>query len=128
MIRIAFAALGLLAILTPAAAAPAAVPQAMRGTWADPDTDACTNAASDGRTNVAAREVEFFASSCRLSNIRVDAGGRVTARAVCREEGDNGTDRRTLRLRLEAPDRLAIRSGTEEATMVQRCPRAMPVR
>lgn len=129
MVRTAFAA-GLLAASAASPSAGEAVrafPQAMIGTWGY-EARSCTDESDDGRVEVTARSVTFFASHCSLSRFRAGRDGTVTGHGRCRGEGETTTERGSVRLRLESPTRLAIALDGGEGTSYQRCERPLPVR
>ena len=125
----ALAALALAIIAMPAAAqqAPRALPQAMHGTWGY-EAKSCTEETDDGRANVAARSVEFFASACTFTRFSRSRDGTWTVRGTCAEEGEAGTTPGSVSLRLLADGRLSIGLDGAAAHAYQRCAQAMRVR
>jgi hypothetical protein len=74
--------------------------------------------------HISRRSVETFASSCRIRSIRRSRGAW-RLRTICRDEGQDGTEPRTavtFILRMTG-DRLMLRSGSEPAESLVRCPR-----
>jgi hypothetical protein len=113
----------------PAAAAAETIrvlPRAMIGTWGY-EARACTTETDDGRVEVAARSVTFFASHCSFSRLHARGDGTITGQGRCRDEGETTTRRASLRLRLEGA-RLAIATDGGEEASYRRCARSIPVR
>ena len=128
MIRPALAAaLILAAVPASARTPPRGFPAAMHGTWGY-SAEACTVETDDGRVEVKAREVMFFASYCALGRFRRDRDGAVTGRGRCRGEGETTVEPGRVRLRLEGGDRLHISLDGGEGSTYQRCERPLPVR
>lgn len=119
-------------LATSAPAAPAreairAFPPAMIGTWGY-ESRSCTEESDDGRVEVAARSVTFFASHCSIGRFRSHRDGTVTGHGRCRGEGETTTERGSVRLRLEGPTSLVIALNGGDHTRYQRCERPLPVR
>jgi hypothetical protein len=128
MIRPALAAAALVLAALPASAqTPRSLPATMHGMWGY-DAEACTNESSDGRVEVKARSVTFFASYCSFSRFRRGRDGAVTASGRCRGEGETNVEPGSVRLRHESPDRLLIALDGGEGSIHQRCERPLPVR
>jgi hypothetical protein len=106
---------------------PRKLPDAMHGIWGS-SSDSCTNPADDGRVEVRARAVTFFASQCSLTRFSRSEDGTVTGHGRCRGEGETTTERGSLRLRLAGRDRLVIALDGGEGSTYQRCARPLPVR
>ncbi len=121
------AALLLVALPALAQNAPRSLPATMHGIWGY-DAEACTNENSDGRVEVKARSVTFFASYCSFSRFRRGRDGAVTASGRCRGEGETNVEPGSVRLRHESPDRLLIALDGGEGSIHQRCERPLPVR
>lgn len=127
------AALAILALSVPIAAPLAAQTLATRGetrgTWAH-EAAACTDPRSDGRIAVRAREIEFFASSCKLLRVPIESKSAWVGDFRCEESGvfqdvriefwTPGVD--------PDPDRLNLRVDGGEWRALVRCPRDVPVR
>ena len=127
MLRSAFAAALIFTAFPAAAQTLRTLPDAMHGIWGS-SSDSCTNPADDGRVEVRARAVTFFASQCSLTRFSRSEDGTVTGHGRCRGEGETTTERGSLRLRLAGRDRLVIAlDGGEDATY-QRCASGLPVR
>jgi hypothetical protein len=127
MLRTPFAAALILTTLPAAAQTPRTLPATMHGIWGH-GADACTNPADDGRVEVRARAVTFFASHCSLTRFRQSEDGTVTGHGRCRGEGETTTERGSLRLRLAGRDRLVIALDGGEGATYQRCASGLPVR
>ena len=119
-------------LATSAAAAPAweearAFPPSMIGTWGY-EARSCIEESDDGRVEVTARSVTFFASSCSIGRFRSDRDGTVTGHGRCRGEGETTTERGSVRLRLEGPTSLVVALNGGDNTRYQHCERPLPVR
>ena len=88
--------------------------------WAEPS---CANVSDDGRVQVKANSVEFFASSYRLEKILTRPGGGLRAGAIASEEGEPGASHGTIELRLVSPTRLSIWTDSAGAHVYLRCGR-----
>lgn len=128
MIRLALIAAALTATV-PAIAGngPAGLPATMHGIWGY-SAGSCTNEADDGRVEVKARSVIFFASACSFSRFRRGGDGAVTGHGRCRGEGETTVEPGSVRLRHEGRDRLFISPDGGEGSTYQRCERPIPVR
>lgn len=121
------AILAINASAAPAREAIRAFPPAMIGTWGY-EARSCTEESDDGRVEVKARSVTFFASSCSLSRFRSHRNGAVSGHGRCRGEGETTTARGSVRLRLEGPTSLVVALNGGDDTRYQRCERPLPVR
>jgi hypothetical protein len=129
MVRTAFAA-GLLAASASLASAGEpirAIPHAMIGTWGY-EARSCTDDTDDGRVEVTARSVTFFATSCSLTRFHAEGDGAITGRGRCRGEGETTSERGSVRLRIEGRNRLVIALDGREGMAYLRCARPIPVR
>lgn len=106
---------------------PPGLPATMHGIWGH-SAESCTNAADDGRVEVKARSVTFFASACSFSRFRRSSDGAVTGHGRCRGEGETTVEPGSVRLRHESRDRLFISLDGGEGSIYQRCERPIPVR
>lgn len=105
---------------------PAALPEAMRGTWGY-EPKSCTDETDDGRVRIEARSAEFFAATCRFTRLESGAQGTLTASGRCHNDGGMGASSDRIRFRQIAPDRLEITlQGSPHVYL--RCARALPVR
>jgi len=106
--------------LTAAAGAAAAqdIPAAMRGTWAE-EANLCTTPESDGRIAVRAREVQFFASDCRVKRLRNLGNGGWRADVACEDEGEHNDG--VIELRLVAGGRLSLKLDSNATQTLLRC-------
>jgi len=129
MIRLALIAAAALAATAPAIArnGPPGLPATMHGIWGY-SAESCTNEADDGRVEVTARSVAFFASACSFSRFRRSGDGAVTGHGRCRGEGETTVEPGSVRLRHESRDRLLISLDGGEGSTYQRCERPIPVR
>lgn len=128
MIRVVLTPLLLAAGLTAAGAETIrALPGAMIGTWGY-KARSCTDETDDGRVQVTARSVTFFASSCSIGRFRSHRDGTVTGHGRCRGEGETTTERGSVRLRLEGPTSLVIALNGGDPARYLRCDRPLPVR
>jgi hypothetical protein len=121
------AILAMSASAAPAREAIRAFPPAMIGTWGY-ESRSCTEESDDGRVEVKARSVTFFASDCSIGRFRSHRDGTVTGQGRCRGEGETSTERGSVRLRLEGPTSLVIAVDGGDDTRYQRCERPLPVR
>jgi hypothetical protein len=129
MIRPALAAAALLLTALPALAqgTPRSIPATMHGIWGY-DAEACTNENSDGRVEVKALSIYFFASYCSVSRFSRGRDGAITASGRCRGEGETNVEPGSVSLRHESPDRLFISLDGGEGSVYRRCERPLPVR
>jgi hypothetical protein len=100
-----------------------------RGTWAH-EAAACNDPASDGRIAIHAKEIEFFASSCRLLRVTRESTSAWAGDFRCEESGVFEDARIELRTPGADPDRrrLDLRVDGGEWRALVRCPRDVPVR
>jgi hypothetical protein len=97
-----------------------AVPRPMIGTWGW-EAASCARVGDDGQAIVKARSVEFYVSLYELQEIVLQPDGTVQAEAVYREEGEEGTSRAVIRLKLITPDRLMVQTDANGGQVYVRC-------
>ncbi len=100
------------------------LPERMHGTWGA-DMAACQDRKSDGRVHISSRQLEFFASLCRVRTVAFSrASARVTSE--CSSEGERFLG--TLTLDLLQNGALRIRLGRDLDAEYVRCDLRLPVR
>ena len=92
----------------------------MIGTWGW-SADSCARPDDDGRVIITARSVQFYVSLYELQEIVLQPDGTVQANARYREEGEEGTSRAVIRLKLVTPDRLMVQTDSNGGQEYVRC-------
>lgn len=117
-------------LLAPPEAVAQEIPLKFRGTYAAADApEACTVPDSDGRIAVDATSIQFFASACTIRQPRAGGDGRLTGRAFCSDEGEEGGDQLRGRIVLTLRgERLGVSIDGDPVRFYRRCARDLPVR
>lgn len=116
-------------VAVPLAAQTTATRGEARGTWAH-EAAACADPSSDGRIAVREKEIEFFASSCKLLRVPLESKSAWVGDFRCEESGGFRDARIELWTPGVDPDpaRLNLRVDRGEWRALVRCPRDVPVR
>jgi hypothetical protein len=128
--RAALASSALVALMTAPLAAQAPITRSeTRGTWAH-EAAACSDPRSDGRIAIREKEIEFFASSCKITRVHLESKSAWVGDFRCEESGEFQDMRIELWTPGVDPDprRLNLRVDRGEWRALVRCPRDVPVR
>ncbi len=128
--RAALAASALVALTAaPLSAQDLATRTELRGTWAH-EAGACSDPRSDGRIAIREKEIEFFASSCKITRVHLESKSAWVGDFRCEESGEFQDVRIELWTPGVDPDprRLNLRVDRGEWRALFRCPRDVPVR
>ena len=106
-------------LAAPLAAQEGEIPEALHGLWAA-GPEHCTDPASDGRVEVTARAVSFYAAYFTVRSVRRD-GLYWIAEADVNEEDEEDARPGRLTMRLAAPDRLDIAIDNDASQQLVRC-------
>jgi hypothetical protein len=96
---------------SPAAAASRALPVSVQGLWAYEPGD-CGKPDSDGLLTVEPRTVLFYATAYDVKRVTRMKDGTLKISGFVSSEGEAGRERGGLSLKLVAPDRLQVTTGT----------------
>ncbi len=96
------------------------LPDAMFGSWGR-DLEACTDSESSGRLHVTPKALEFHGARLAISRIQEIGSGWWRAHGSLREEGTHRSRKTSVEVRLQAQDRLAVRTGPGPDEAFQRC-------
>ena len=114
---------------TPLAAQVPVTRSELRGTWAR-EPAACSDAKSDGRIAIREKEIEFFASSCKIARVRLESKSGWVGVFRCEKSGAF----RDVEIELFTPgvdpdpNRMTMRVDRGAPRALVRCPQNVPVR